>query len=170
MRKNIKLQDLVQAGIFAALTALLTSLLHIPVGNGYIHCGDAVIYLAAVMIPTPYAVGAAAVGGMMADLMAGYAEYAFPTFVIKGLLALAFSMICSKSERSFVKQLTAVVVCGVISIVGYWLTGVFLYGGWTAQLIATVPGNVVQAIGSGAVYFVLHTSIQQARNIAMRAI
>ena len=37
------LLDLVRAGLFAALTALLTASLHIPAANGYLHCGDAVI-------------------------------------------------------------------------------------------------------------------------------
>lgn len=56
-RENEKLVNMVYAGLFAALTALLTAVLHIPVGNGYVHCGDAVIYLAAAMLPLPYAAG-----------------------------------------------------------------------------------------------------------------
>ena len=50
-QKNEKLVQIVYAGLFAAMTALLTATLHIPVGNGYIHCGDAMIYLSATMLP-----------------------------------------------------------------------------------------------------------------------
>ena len=53
-QENEKLLNMVYAGLFAAMTALFTATLHIPVGNGYIHCGDAVIYLAAALLPMPY--------------------------------------------------------------------------------------------------------------------
>ena len=84
-QENEKLRYLARAGMFAAMTALLTATLHIPVGNGYIHCGDAVIFLAAALLPMPYAVGASAIGGMMADVLSGYPSYALPTFLIKGM-------------------------------------------------------------------------------------
>lgn len=150
-KENDKLIYTVQAGLFAALTALLTAALHIPVGNGYIHCGDAVIYLAAALLPLPFAVGAAAVGGMLADVLSGYAVYALPTFLIKGLLALTFSRI-GGTRKLEPRRILAMVVCGLISVLGYWVTAVILYGGWKAQFLGTVPGNCVQAVGSGIVY------------------
>ena len=148
---RIKLKNLSNAGMFAALTALLTAVLHIPVANGYIHCGDAVIYLAAAFLPMPYAIGASAVGGMLADIFSGYPAYALPTFLIKGLLAAAFSLVGGK-KLLCVRRFAAMGLCGVISVTGYWLTAVFLYGGWFAQLAATVPGDLIQAAASAAVY------------------
>ncbi len=162
-RENDKLIYMVYAGMFAAMTALFTSALHIPVGNGYIHCGDAVIYLAAVTLPMPYAVGASAIGGMAADLLAGYPMYALPTFLIKGLLALTVSLIGGKRPVDG-RRMTALVLCGVISVIGYWITAVILYGGWKAQLIGTAPGNLVQAIGSGVVYAVSAVALERIRN------
>ena len=115
-RENEKLLNMVYAGLFAALTALLTAGLHIPVGNGYVHCGDAVIYLAAAMLPLPYAAGAAAVGGALADLMSGYAVYALPTFLIKGMLALVFSAVggTRKLEK---RRILAMRLCGIVSVI-----------------------------------------------------
>ena len=162
-KENEKLIFTVYAGLFAALTALLTATLHIPVGNGYIHCGDAVIFLAAAVLPLPYAAGAAAVGGMLADLLSGYAVYALPTFLIKGLLALAFSRI--GGERMLCRRrLLGMIVCGLISVLGYWITAVLLYGGWQAQFIETVPGNCIQAVGSAAVYAVIAGAMERMRN------
>ena len=46
------------AGLFAAMIAVMTAYIcHIPYGanGGYIHFGDALIYLAAVFLPRPYA-------------------------------------------------------------------------------------------------------------------
>ena len=146
-----KLRNLSYAGMFAALTAMLTALLHIPVTNGYVHCGDAVIYLASALLPLPYAVGASAVGGMLADIIAGYPAYALPTFLIKGLLAAVFSLTGGKTLLCL-RRFAGMTLCGIVSVLGYWLTAVVLYGGWTAQFAATVPANLMQAAASAAVY------------------
>ncbi|MBR5371880.1 MAG: ECF transporter S component [Oscillospiraceae bacterium] len=158
MKQQDKLSHMVYAGLFAALTALLTAGLHIPVGNGYIHCGDAVILLAAVMLPMPYAIGAGAVGGMLADLIAGYPAYALPSMIIKGLLAFTFAMIGGEKHLCF-RRVTGLIACGLVSVIGYWVTGVFLYGGWIAQAIDTIPGNVIQAIASSCVYVAASAAI-----------
>ena len=49
-------------GLFAAMIYVLTAWLHIPTGAGYTHAGDGLIYLAASMLPTPYAMAAGAFG------------------------------------------------------------------------------------------------------------
>lgn len=162
-KENEKLVYMVYAGLFAALTALFTATLHIPVGNGYIHCGDAVIYLAAAMLPMPYAIGASAVGGMLADLLSGYPMYALPTFLIKGLLALVFSLIGGKRPVDL-RRIMGLTACGIVSVTGYWVTAVILYGGWAAQFIGTVPGNCVQAIGSGVVYAAAAIALERIRS------
>ena len=162
-KENEKLVSMVYAGLFAALTALFTATLHIPVGNGYIHCGDAVIYLAAAMLPMPYAIGASAVGGMLADLLSGYPMYALPTFLIKGLLALVFSLIGGKRPVDL-RRIMGLTACGIVSVTGYWVTAVILYGGWAAQFIGTVPGNCVQAIGSGVVYAAAAIALERIRS------
>lgn len=159
-KENEKLLYLVYAGLFAALTTLLTATLHIPVGNGYIHCGDAVIFLAAALLPMPYAIGASAIGGMMADLLSGYAVYALPTFIIKGLLALCFAKLGGEGLLGK-KRILGLIVCAVVSVVGYWLTAVVLYGGFRAQLIGTVPGNLVQAGGSSVLYLAVAAALER---------
>lgn len=159
-KENEKLMYTVYAGLFAAMTALLTATLHIPVGNGYIHCGDAVIFLAAAMLPMPYAIGASAVGGMLADVLSGYMSYALPTFIIKGLLALTFSLIGGKRAVDK-RRVFALIVCGIVSVIGYWITAVILYGGWQAQFLGTVPGNCVQAVGSAIVYAVVAVALER---------
>ena len=153
-----KLSHMVYAGLFAALTALLTAGLHIPAANGYIHCGDAVILLAAVTLPMPYAVGAGAVGGLLADLISGYPVYALPSLIIKGLLAFTFSAIGGEKDVCF-RRITGLIVCACISVVGYWLTAVMLYGGWLAQAIDTIPGNLIQAAASSALYLAASATI-----------
>ena len=71
-KESEKIRYLATAGIMAALITLMTAYIcHIPVGTngGYIHFGDSLIYLAAVLLPRPYALAAAAIGGGLADLL-----------------------------------------------------------------------------------------------------
>ena len=77
-------------GLFAAMIALMTAyIFHIPYGanGGYIHFGDALIYIAAVLLPRPYALAAAAIGGGLADLMTA-PMWAPATILIKMLITL----------------------------------------------------------------------------------
>ena len=64
MKQSQRLHLLIMSALFAAAIAVMTAyLLHIPIPTGgYIHVGDALIYLAACLLPTPHAVGAAMVG------------------------------------------------------------------------------------------------------------
>ena len=58
-----KMKNLTLSAMFAAVIMLMILyLFHIPVGSsgGYVHFGDAFIYLAACFLPMPYACGAAA--------------------------------------------------------------------------------------------------------------
>ena len=166
-KQQEKLVYMVYAGLFAALTALLTASFHIPVANGYIHCGDAVILLAAVTVPMPYAIGASAVGGMLADLIAGYPAYALPTFIIKGMLAFTFAVIGGEKALCF-RRVMGLIACGLVSIIGYWLTAVFLYGGWLAQIIETVPGNIIQAVASSALFIAISAVLEREQKLRFK--
>ena len=75
MKTNKNIFNLVLASLFAALIFVLTKFLSVPTAIGYIHPGDAAIYLAAAILPTPYAMAAAGLGGALADLVGGYFHY-----------------------------------------------------------------------------------------------
>ena len=87
-----KLRLLVTTGLFAALIYVFTAYLHIPSGAGYTHAGDGLIYLAACILPTPYAAAAGAIGGALADGLSGYAMWMPATIVIKAVTAIFFSV------------------------------------------------------------------------------
>ena len=62
--KKNKIYTLTLSGVFAALITIFTAYIgHIPVGvnGGYIHFGDGLIYLAATILPLPYAMLAGAI-------------------------------------------------------------------------------------------------------------
>ena len=69
-KANKQLIYVVMAALFAAIITVVTAyVLRIPTGNGYIHLGDSFIFLAASLLPLPYAIAAAAVGAGLADAL-----------------------------------------------------------------------------------------------------
>lgn len=161
VNKSQAIKNLVQAAIFAAMTTLLTMFLHIPiVGNGgYVHLGDAVIFLSASLLPLPYAVAAAGIGGALSDLFL-FPAYALPTLLVKALLALAFSS--KKAKIICLRNILALPVCAVITIGGYYLAESILYGNWVAP-VASIPSNLIQAAGSSTVYIILGMALDKMK-------
>lgn len=161
MKKNIVL-----AGLLAAMVCVATTFLHIPiVGGGYVHLGDTVIYLAAALLPTPYAMAAAAVGAGLADLLVAPMWAPF-TVVIKALMVLAFT---AKKETLFCRRnALAPVLAGVIGIAGYyvaeaiilWLSGSALAtAGVTA--VAAIPFNAMQEVVGGVAFVLLALALDR---------
>lgn len=160
MSKSGTVKSLVTAALFAAAITIMTAFVfHIPVGasGGYIHFGDALIYLAACLLPMPYAMAAAVVGGGLADLLTAPA-WMPATVMIKALIVLPFT---SRNERFVCRRnVVAAVVSGIVTIVGYYLAEGILFGGWAA-LILSVTVNLAQAVGSAVVFFILAAALDR---------
>lgn len=136
----------------AAITVMTAYMLHIPIPTGgYIHLGDALIYLAACLLPVPYAAAAAAIGAGLADLLTA-PMWVLPTLVIKAVLVLFFT---SKSECILCpRNWAAVVAAGLFSPAAYALANCVMAGTMTAFLPQFL-GTLAQGIGSGALFLVI---------------
>lgn len=178
------LRQIILASLFAAMTTVLTYYLKIPTHNGYMHLGDAMIYLGACFLPTPLALISAGLGGMLADAFGGYTMYMLPTFIIKSLLVIAFT---SKSKKIMNKRnAIAVGIGAIITVVGYYITEVLLVSisstasfaqfkeylfsavAWTSA-VYSIPGNIIQAVASGAVFVILAVALDKS-NIKQKLI
>lgn len=152
--KPNQLIRLILSALFAAMITVMTAFLfHIPIGvnGGYLHFGDALIYLAASILPAPYACAAAAVGAGLADIVSGVPIWAPFTLVIKACIALLFT---SKKAKLLNKR-NALALLGAwpITCVGYYIAEAMITGNWIVPA-AGLPANTIQAAGS-AVLFVL---------------
>lgn len=158
---KIHMKYLTSAAVLAAMVTLMTAyILHIPVGinGGYIHLGDALIYMAASILPLPYACAVGMIGGGLADVLTA-PIWALATMIIKALLCIPFS---SKNTRIITKHnVIALVIAGFISVIGYYLAQGILFG-FTAALWVSAVGNVVQAGGSAVVFFLLGAALDKA--------
>ena len=148
------------SAVFAAMTYALTAFLHIPTAKGYIHIGDAVIFIAASLLPKPYAMASAAIGAALSDALSGYWIWVPATFVIKALTALAFTS--KKPKMLCARNFTALIPALVLCVGGYGLySGLVIYGSLPAGFI-DAPANLFQTAASAAVYIALSATLDKS--------
>ena len=154
-------KDYTITALFAGLIFLVTAyVLHIPTPatGGYIHLGDAFIYLAASILPEPFSALAAGIGASLSDIMTGCAIYALPTFIIKSVMTLCFS---SKGPKIIIKRnILAMFAASAIDTCGYYLFEIILYHSYITPL-ASVPAHLVKDVVSIAVYFLIGRSFDR---------
>lgn len=157
--KNSKLLLITFSALFAAMIYVLTAFVHVPTAKGYIHIGDAFIFIAASMLPKPYAVCAASIGACLSDALSGYWIWVPATALIKGLTVLAFT---SKKPKMLCKRnLAALLPALVLCVGGYGLySGLIIYGSLPAGFL-DAPANTFQTIASAAIYVVLSLTLDK---------
>src|SRR5574344_1122239 len=117
-----QMQNLVLTALFASMIYVLTAFLKIPTYQGYIHIGDGMIYLAASLLPLPYAMAAGAFGAGLSDYLSGFPMWVIPTVIIKAVTAAGFTrkketIIC---KRNIFGIAAAIIIC----VVGYYFASV----------------------------------------------
>lgn len=137
---NKKLRTYITAALLAALTCVATMAIKFPSPTGYIHPGDAFVLLSGIILGPVYGPLAAGIGSMIADLLAGYPQFAAATLIIKALAALIPALIYKKGK------LITVVLSGILGEIvvtgGYFIFENYLYGFGSA--IKSIPLNLVQ--------------------------
>lgn len=159
--ENQSLLQLVTAALFAAAITVMTAyFVHIPIPTGgYVHLGDMLIYLAASLLPTPYAMAAASIGAGLADLLTA-PVWMVPTVVIKALMVCFFT---SSQEKILCRRnIIAVFLAGVFSPTAYALAGCAM-AGTMAAFLPQFLGTLVQGIGSGALFLLAAPAMDAMR-------
>lgn len=153
-----QLKYLVLTALFAAMTYVLTAFLHVPTHQGYVHFGDGMIYIAASLLPMPYAMAVGAIGAGLSDFLSGYAVWVLPTVIIKAATAACFSR---RNEKMVcVRNLIALVPAAVICVGGYYLASGIIYGDFIAAF-ADVPSNLIQSVGSSILFVLLGLALDR---------
>ena len=140
-----RIRILVASGILAAVIFVLTAFLRIPIPAGYIHLGDTGVFFAAMLLPPGVAALCAGAGSALADLI-GFPVYVPVTFFVKGLAALAFSLLWRRRDRLRYLAFLAVLVIPV----GYFLFELVLFQNYAW---VDLPLNLLQgAVGAGLAF------------------
>lgn len=156
-----KVKYITMTGIMAALITLMTAYIcHVPVGanGGYVHFGDSLIYLAAVLLPTPYALAAAAIGGGLADLLTA-PMWTVATVIIKMLITIPFT---NKSKKIITpRNVIATVIAYLISGLSYFAAEYILFG-TKSILLVSMSQSLIQSGGSAIFFIVFGLALDKA--------
>jgi len=137
---NYDTKKLTTTALMAAVVFVATTIIKIPVGQGYLNFGDAAVFLSGLLLGPGYAFAAASVGSSLADMI-GYPIYIPATFLLKGIMALIVSRAKGKGIKG---KIIYMVLGGFIMVSGYYLYEAFiLYGNIIAPLYY-IPFNILQ--------------------------
>jgi uncharacterized repeat protein (TIGR04002 family) len=151
---------MVNAAMFTAMIFIMTRFIQVPVATGYVHLGDALIYICALIVAPPWAFVAAALGGLLADVTSGWAVYAPATVIIKILIALPFVIVRKRSNKLLsIPTALFTVLAGIVTVGGYFAADMIID---RAYAVTNIPGNIIQAVGSAIVFVILAAAFDAA--------
>jgi len=152
--------------MFIALIYIAITFFSVPNGfGGFIHVGDGLIFLAATILPMPYAMVAASLGAGLMNFTVASPFLPF-TLIIKPLLTVFFT---NKGKTILnLRNTTAPFAACILNTVLYFFANAILFDGLTLQTllrgetsftrwfvaIQATPGLLIQAGGSVVVFFV----------------
>ena len=139
-----KTKQLVSTALMMALILVGTILIRIPIPmtQGYVHIGDAMIYLGVLLFGRRNGTIAAGLGSAMGDVLGGFAVWAPWTFVIKALMAYISGVLIEKTKTPKVLAMTA---GGAVMVLGYFVAEGIMYGNWPAAALG-IPWNIGQFV------------------------
>ncbi|MBQ2237795.1 MAG: TIGR04002 family protein [Clostridia bacterium] len=167
--KKSSLKKIVITAMFAALIAVMTAFIKIPIGanGGYVHLGDSMIYLAGCLLG-PYAAIAASIGGALEDILAGAAIWAIPTAIIKPINSIPFIIatahyVKKKGCHKIIHPSTVLmtVISGLITIFGYYIAEGLMFS-FEAALISSWIG-IIQPVGGAVIFIVVGCALDKIK-------
>ncbi len=163
-----KLQKLISAALFTAIICVATYVVQIPMPatGGYVNLGDCFVLTAGLFLGAGYGAIAAGLGSALADIIAGYAQYAPATFIIKALMAVIVFFVYKAFKKSLSGRFSAVAkliggICAeAVMVLGYFgYEAVILKYGIGAA--GSILGNVMQGIVGIAAAVALSTAFEK---------
>ncbi|MBR4090106.1 MAG: ECF transporter S component [Mogibacterium sp.] len=144
---DIRTNRLVFTSLMACLVLLGTLLFRIPVPmtQGYVHLGDAMIYIGVLLLGKKHGAAAAAIGSSLGDIIGGFAFWAPWSFIIKFAMAYAAGSLIGKTSK-----IVSMIAGGLIMCAGYLIAERIMYGSWALAAVG-LPWNIGQFAAGMAV-------------------
>ena len=153
---NNQTQNLAITGLLMSLVTVGTMMISIPVPatHGYVHGGDMMIFLAAVLFGKRKGALAGGIGSAIADLLLGYSQWIIPTLIVKGLMGYVIGALTNgDTEPILTSRNISAMSLGVLWMTfGYYIAGGFMLGSFAGAL-AGVPGDLLQGT-AGMILFI----------------
>ena len=110
---DIRTNKLVFTALMTCLVLLGTILFRIPIPmtQGYVHLGDAMIYIGVLLLGKKHGAVAAALGSSLGDVLGGFAFWAPWSFIIKFAMAFVAGSLIEKRSKVFSMIAGGFVMC-----------------------------------------------------------
>lgn len=143
---KIDTKTMALAAIFTALTYVFTAFINvrlpITANGGLIHLGNIPLFIGAIVFGSSVGAIAGGIGMGLFDLLSGWTIWAPFTLIIVSLMGYTVGKIAGH-KNSMRRNIIAIIVAGIIKVVGYYVAEVILYGSFAAPL-TSIPGNILQ--------------------------
>jgi uncharacterized membrane protein len=163
------LRKLTLTGILISLVFVVTSFTKIPLPvfvskEAYVHAGDSVIYISAMLLGPLGGALVSGIGSFFADLYLGSPVYMIPTLLIKGMMGFIAGLFLYKSA-STLRTFVGLVLAGLWMSLGYYFFDVFFFHiDWRVYLY-TIPINFAQAVLGMIIYFSVSKVVKKFLNL-----
>ena len=137
---DIRTNKLVFTALMTCLVLLGTILFRIPIPmtQGYVHLGDAMIYIGVLLLGKKHGAVAAALGSSLGDVLGGFAFWAPWSFIIKFAMAFVAGSLIEKRSKVF-----SLIAGGLVMCAGYLIAERIMYGSWALAAVG-LPWNIGQ--------------------------
>ena len=157
---NNKFKKSIVSGVFCAMIFVLTMFVKFPVASGYVHFGDALIYICSSIIG-PWGIIAGALGEGIADIAGGFAVYFPATVIVKALIAVPFAFFNFKTEKILsIKSSAFTLISGAVTVLGYFIADLIID---KTYAFVDIPGNVIQALGSAVLFVIIAAAFDKSK-------
>ena len=151
---HMKTRQLTLTAMMTAIVFVATFVPKIPIPLGYIHLGNAAIFLAVMFCGRRVGIISGIIGSALADFLSGFPLWILPTMFIKAAEAEIFFRLHKKNF------LLGLIAAGLIMVTGYTLAGAILYDSLNAALAST-PGLLIEAAVNAFATIVISAAIRR---------
>jgi uncharacterized membrane protein len=166
MNNNFTVKELTLIGLLTALVSVATMIIQVPIqaGYGFIHMGDSMIFLTAILFGKRKGAFAGGIGSSLADLLSGYGQYALPTLIIKGLMGYIVGAIADQESKALLnfRNIAAMAVGAVWMASGYLVTNTLMFGGFMEALAGGFPSDLLQGFGGAGLFIPLGIALKKS--------
>lgn len=161
-----KIQNLTILGLLIALVAVSTMMIKVPVVSteGYVHLGDSMIFLAAIIFGKKKGAIAGGIGSAMADLLLSYTHWIIPTLIIKGLMGYFVGLISNGESDNLINVRNSIsLIFGAIWMVfGYFIAGGIMKGSFLVAA-TSIPANSIQAFAGALIFIPIGIALKKTK-------
>lgn len=155
MNTNNKTTTIVMAALMIAIITVSIMFIKVPIPltQGYVHLGDAMIFMAVIILGWKNGAIAAAIGAALGDILGGFPVWAPWTFFIKGIMAIILGLMIESAlkkrkimiGRMPLGAILGMVISGIVMVAGYYVAEGIMYGNWAAAALG-IPWNIGQFV------------------------